>query len=52
MTQEKRDREPAIISLKGNSKTRKHRLAEIQAEEAEEEIKEYDANQQIQDTIR
>ena len=52
MSNDKRtEREPAIVHLKGNSRTRKHRLAELQTEEAEKEIEEY-ANQPIQDTIR
>ena len=41
----------SIIRLKGLSRKRKHRVAEIQADEAEEEIKEY-ANQQVQNTVR
>lgn len=44
MKEEKRDREPAIVHLKGNSRTRKHRLAELIAEEAEKEITEYETH--------
>jgi len=51
MTEKRPDKEPAVISLKGNSRTRKHRLAEIITEEAEEEIKDY-ANEPLQDSVR
>lgn len=43
--------EKAIIHLKGNSRTRKHRLSELQAREAEEDIKDY-ASATIQDSVR